>query len=257
MPRYYKRFWDESDGTLHEGWGNATFYFEVNDDRYASRQIEVYENGSALKYDDELVFDEYGGLAVPPFEEEEYAEFEISASHFERVWSSTKPFNRRRWFAKRSIFARSSLGTSVRRIATLVFGAVPAMWLLFIGSELLFFELRRAVGRDGALGVLDQGFELLLGFGWLILGALGVIGLWRVSIQTHFVSRANFYLLAAGVLAIWPSIVRILALWSIAYPDPILGQVWPVFLLVLVAPFVTALFYLVAMVVLYARGRDG
>ncbi len=255
MPRYYKRFWDESRGDSHEDWGTSTWYFEVGDDRYASRQIEVYANGYVLKYDDELVFDDYGGLAVPPFEEEEYAEFEISASHFERVWSSTKPHNRRRWLARRSIFARSPLRTAVRRIATLVFGAVPGIWLVFTGFQLLFFELRRAVGRDGALGVLQQGFELLVGFGWLILGALGVIGLLRVSLQDNFASRMNFYLLAAGLLAIWPYMLRMLAIY-LDSPDRTLDETLPGFMLFLLAPVVTAFIYLVGMVVLYTRGRS-
>lgn len=255
MPRYYKRFWDESRGDSRDDWGTSTWYFEVSDDRKASRQIEVYENGNVLKYDDELVFDDFGGLADPPFDEEEYSDVEISADHFERVWSSTKPFNRRRWHM-RSALLSGPWKRAARRVVTIVFGALPATALFLYSLSLLYFELMGILDRIGLLGALDQTFELLLGLGWTVLAALGTFGIWRVAVQRRFVSRKNFYLLTAGLLAIWPPVLGSLALWSESPQFHELVGIWLGLAFLLGAPVLIAFAYLVAMVILHARGRD-
>ncbi len=255
MPRHYKRFWDESRGDANDDWGTSTWYFEVDDERYASRQIEVYENGNVLKYDAGLASDDYGGLSGPQFDEAEYAEFEISAQHFERVWSSTKAINRRRWL-RSSLLVSGSPMSAVRRIGTLAFGALPATALLLLAAQIQYAQMARVVARGGAPALVERSPAVLLGIGWLVLGALGAIGLWRIAIQTRFVSRKNFYLLTAGLLAIWLEILRVLAMWLEPYPYWGPGEGWPVVLLILMSPVITAVSYLVAMVVLHRRGRD-
>ena len=214
MPRYYKRIWNESRGDSHDDRGTSTWYFEVGDDRYVTRQIEVYENGSVLKYDEDYVFDDFGQLAEKPIDEEDFAGFEITADHFERAWSSTRSSNRPRWFARSSIFSGSSPKIVVRRLTTLVCGALPATALVLFASLFLYYDVMRARGRGGLSGIVDGAPELLQGLGWLTLAVMGTLGLWRVAIQNKFVSRTNFYLLTAGLLAIWPVLLRLLALWS-------------------------------------------
>lgn len=45
------------------GWGTATRYIEIADDEYASRHVEVFENGIALRYDRTNWIDEVDSLA--------------------------------------------------------------------------------------------------------------------------------------------------------------------------------------------------
>ncbi len=211
MPRYYKRIWDESRGDSHDDWGTSTWYLEVGDDRYVTRQIEVYENGTVLKYDEHLVFDDHGQLSDKPIDEEEFSGFAITEDHFERVWSSTKTSNRRRWLAKSSFLSGSPPKIVIRRLATLVCGALPATALVMFASQFLFYDVMRARGRGGFAGILDDAPDLLQSVGWFALAVMGTIGLWRVAVQNRFVGRTNFYLLTAGLLAIWPIMVDVVA----------------------------------------------
>ena len=46
--KYYKSYWDESRGDDYDHWGNCWYYFELNEDHYAIRQIEKYDNKSLV-----------------------------------------------------------------------------------------------------------------------------------------------------------------------------------------------------------------
>jgi hypothetical protein len=87
--RYFKRGWNELRGDDYGNWGTSTWYFEIGSDNYVTRQIEVYESGKVLKYDESYMEDEYGGLAEKAFESEDLEEFEgyiISREEFELAW---------------------------------------------------------------------------------------------------------------------------------------------------------------------------
>lgn len=85
--RYFKRYWDESTGDdLTDSWGNSWFYFETDDELNVIRQIQLFENGQALKYDPEYLEDKLGGLAEVPLDDE-FFPFAIEASEFEWVWN--------------------------------------------------------------------------------------------------------------------------------------------------------------------------
>ena len=77
-------------------WGTCTFYFETDDNLWPVRQIEVYENGTVLSYDEFHLMDEYGRLADQPFTLSLAGldEFEIDAGEFEHVWDTYTPSNR-------------------------------------------------------------------------------------------------------------------------------------------------------------------
>jgi hypothetical protein len=92
--RYFKRDWDEPRGDEHNSWGPSTWYFEVGDDGYPVRQLERYESGVILKYDDAHLDDEFGGVGDQALDIEEFAEFEIDRAAFETVWSSSSAKNR-------------------------------------------------------------------------------------------------------------------------------------------------------------------
>ena len=88
---YYKRHWDETTGDdLTDSWGTSTYYFEIGADNYPTRQIQVFENGKALKYHDNYTDDNYGGLGDQPLDIEEFEEFKIDQSEFEKIWTTTK-----------------------------------------------------------------------------------------------------------------------------------------------------------------------
>ena len=88
---YYKRHWDETTGDpLTDNWGTPTYYFEIGEDNYPVRQIEVYENGNTLKYDTNIMNDRYGGLGDQPVDVEDFEEFKIDKDEFEKVWTTTQ-----------------------------------------------------------------------------------------------------------------------------------------------------------------------
>lgn len=87
--RYFKRPWDEPRGDEFDRWGTSTWYLEVGDDGYPSRQVEVYADGTVLKYDGSHPSDRYGGLGDQPLDVGgEFLPFEIDASEFARAWAA-------------------------------------------------------------------------------------------------------------------------------------------------------------------------
>jgi hypothetical protein len=85
--RYYKRPWDESRGDAYDSWGRSVWCFEIDDEGYAVRQMERYENGPVLKYDANHPEDEYGGLGEKPIDRHEFGAFEITAEEFSAAWA--------------------------------------------------------------------------------------------------------------------------------------------------------------------------
>lgn len=91
MKRYYKTIWDETRGDEYDSWGTSVWYFEVGEDHYPIRQIELYQNGNRLKYHSKKTFDDYGNLGDQPLELEEFREFEIDKDTFETEWNKSNP----------------------------------------------------------------------------------------------------------------------------------------------------------------------
>lgn len=85
--RYFKKIWNESSGDdVTDSWGNSIFYFETEDNFEVIKQIQVFENGNILKYDEQNYEDEYGFLADQPLEIEDFEEEEISKINFYEIW---------------------------------------------------------------------------------------------------------------------------------------------------------------------------
>lgn len=84
--KYFKRHWDETSGdNLTNGWGTSWYYFEADEDGYVLRQLQQFENGQVLKYDDDYVEDEFGGLTDQPLNDE-MTSFQIDKKEFEDMW---------------------------------------------------------------------------------------------------------------------------------------------------------------------------
>ena len=87
---YYKRNWDETTGEeLTDSWGTSAYYFETDDEGNVIRQLQLFSNGNALKYDTKYLDDKFGGLSEVPLDLEEFEPFVISADEFEQHWLTT------------------------------------------------------------------------------------------------------------------------------------------------------------------------
>jgi hypothetical protein len=86
MALYYHRPWHETRGDDNDDWGTSEWYFEVDGDGWVSRQVEIYENGPTLRYDEGHVADDYGQLADKPLPLSDFGPYEISATDFELAW---------------------------------------------------------------------------------------------------------------------------------------------------------------------------
>ena len=85
--RYFKKFWDESTGEeLTDSWGNSTYYFETDENLNVVKQIQKFENGKVLRYDEQNIEDDFGGLADQPLENQEFIDDEIQKVEFYIIW---------------------------------------------------------------------------------------------------------------------------------------------------------------------------
>lgn len=87
--RYYRRHWSDTRGDEFETWGAATYYFEVGEDGWPIRQLEVYDAGPVLRYGPGREEDEYGQLRQARLDElEDWAPWAISQNEFEKAWKA-------------------------------------------------------------------------------------------------------------------------------------------------------------------------
>jgi hypothetical protein len=84
--KYYRRSWEQCRGDDYEHWGTSVWFFEIGDDLFPARQVEVYADGTVLRYDELHSDDAYGGLGDQPIDEADFESFRITASQFEDAW---------------------------------------------------------------------------------------------------------------------------------------------------------------------------
>ena len=85
--KYYKYRWNESRGDQYDNWGFSLWYIEIGEDDFPNRQIEVYDNGKVLKYSQEYLEDEYGGLGDQKLVLSEFDGIECTKMEFENNWN--------------------------------------------------------------------------------------------------------------------------------------------------------------------------
>ena len=86
--RYFKKNWEETTGDeLTDDWGVSIFYFETDKSLNVLKQIQIFENGNILKYDELNNEDEFGAMADQSLEEEEFLDCEISKEEFYNIWN--------------------------------------------------------------------------------------------------------------------------------------------------------------------------
>jgi uncharacterized protein (DUF433 family) len=87
---YYKRPWKQTSGSEQTGeWGEITSFFETNETYYPVRQLDVFANGNALKYDTLYHRDRNGALFQFELNPDEFEAFRITAEEFELAWGNT------------------------------------------------------------------------------------------------------------------------------------------------------------------------
>jgi hypothetical protein len=84
--RYFKRYWNEPRGDSHDDWGCSWWYFETDEAGVVERQVEVYDSGPTLRYDQSRQEDEYGGLSEKPLDIADFEAFEVNRDDFEQAW---------------------------------------------------------------------------------------------------------------------------------------------------------------------------
>ena len=84
--KYFKRNWNETRGDQYDNWGKSIWLFETNNNGEVLRQIEVYENGKVLKYDNQNIEDEFGGLTDQNLDLIEFENYSIDKEKFENKW---------------------------------------------------------------------------------------------------------------------------------------------------------------------------
>lgn len=94
--RYFRRTWEDSPWQ-HDEWGPSVWYFEVTSDGCIKRQLEVYETGPTLAYDESHIDDDYGGLGDQPLDMSDFASYEITEAEFVDSWLGRRPKNRATW----------------------------------------------------------------------------------------------------------------------------------------------------------------
>ena len=86
--RYFKKNWEETTGDeLTDDWGVSIFYFETDNSLNVFKQIQIFENGNILKYDELNNEDEFGAMADQSLEKEEFLDCEISKEEFYNIWN--------------------------------------------------------------------------------------------------------------------------------------------------------------------------
>jgi hypothetical protein len=84
---YYKRYWNESTGEeLTDSWGTSTYYFETDQENNVLRQIQVFENGTGLKYWAKFTEDDYGALSDQPLDPDDFEPYKIDDVEFDKAW---------------------------------------------------------------------------------------------------------------------------------------------------------------------------
>jgi hypothetical protein len=86
--RYFKKFWKESTGDkLTDSWGSSTYYFETDFNLNVKKQLQLFQNGKKLKYDEQNIEDELGFLSDQTLDIQEFTVNEIKKNEFDEIWS--------------------------------------------------------------------------------------------------------------------------------------------------------------------------
>lgn len=85
--KHFKRVVDGDDILDRPvSWGKSAIYYETSEEGFPIRQIQVFESGVILAYDDEHYRDEYGWRDGNPICSEPPKTVAITSKDFHRIW---------------------------------------------------------------------------------------------------------------------------------------------------------------------------
>ena len=95
---YYEIEMEDGGEGPTANWGRSfTLLYEVDEAGWVVRQIEIYNKGRALFYDQDHAADEFGELYDQPISGDNrrvIQPYRITRNHFERAWRDLRPRNR-------------------------------------------------------------------------------------------------------------------------------------------------------------------
>lgn len=91
---YYERYWADDSGGLCTGWGGSTFLFETHVDGWVARQIQRFDNGNIILYDEIVTEDAFGGRSTVPLELADFAQSRTTRDSFYQYWDPDASINR-------------------------------------------------------------------------------------------------------------------------------------------------------------------
>ncbi|MCA8988556.1 MAG: hypothetical protein KDA78_12985 [Planctomycetaceae bacterium] len=92
--QYFSREWNPPSDELCQTWGPAKYLFEVHSDGNVSRQIQLYENGLFILYDEICPEDQYGSRSSAKLDFQEFEPFQFSRDEFFNAWDPEASVNR-------------------------------------------------------------------------------------------------------------------------------------------------------------------
>jgi len=103
MPtRWFRYRWNEARGDEFADWGSSTWLFATDEVGVVEKQVEIYDGGVVLVYDETYDSDTCGGLSDQPLEPRrlgvesitELGVESITEQEFEQVTGALNPMNR-------------------------------------------------------------------------------------------------------------------------------------------------------------------
>ena len=91
---YYRRYWDADSGGLCADWGGSTFLFETHEDGWVARQIQLFDNGHFVLYDEIVAEDKYGGRSTVPLDLTDFEHSLTTPDDFFHHWEPDTSINR-------------------------------------------------------------------------------------------------------------------------------------------------------------------
>lgn len=85
---YFKRTVEQDDGLFPRrgAWGNSVIYYETSEEGFVGRQIQLFESGTVLVYDENHQQDDYGVIQLEPIGRFSPNTTVITSKDFHLVW---------------------------------------------------------------------------------------------------------------------------------------------------------------------------
>ena len=85
--KYFRWRIDGDDYVDHPAeWGRSAIYMETSEEGFVARQIQLFESGVVLAYDDDCYHDDFGWRYLSPVYTDPPRTVPITSKEFHKVW---------------------------------------------------------------------------------------------------------------------------------------------------------------------------